>query len=177
MKPVAFIFVAFASLVLAVPQATTDGPASPTISLTPYQKCLTECDPADVECQAECGGNPHPDEQHANDTTECVAECDQGDGSQEQTEIYAQCMSRCITSIFLPSGTGAVARATGTAGQGSTNTAASDTASVTDGASSPTGTQTESAAEATSSGAAIGNSPMSVSVGGFAGLLMAIFAL
>ena len=40
----------------------------------------------------------------ANDTTKCVAECDQGDGSPADTKAFAECMDGCIDTHFMPTG-------------------------------------------------------------------------
>ncbi|KAL4884351.1 hypothetical protein BJY04DRAFT_6995 [Aspergillus karnatakaensis] len=80
---------------------TSDAPAT-TPSLTPQERCLVACEPADRCCRAQCIGVPCPSEQQANDTNSCVAACDQGDGSEADTQAYAQCQARCITTTFFP---------------------------------------------------------------------------
>ena len=40
----------------------------------------------------------------ANDTTKCVAECDQGDGSPADTKAFAECVNGCIGTHFMPTG-------------------------------------------------------------------------
>jgi hypothetical protein len=42
-----------------------------------------------------------------NSTTDCVAQCDQGDGSAAASEAYAKCRDGCISSYIIVSGTAA----------------------------------------------------------------------
>lgn len=76
-------------------------------------KCLERCDAADVTCQAQCITVPAPSEQQANQTTECVAACPQGNGTEADINNYSQCVSGCISQYFY-STSGAVAQATAT---------------------------------------------------------------
>lgn len=111
-------------------QTTTQAATSVSVSLTPLETCVIGCG-TDVNCQAACAGVPSPNESTANQTTECAAACDQGDGSPEATEKYAACQQACIYSIFLTTGTKATATgaaATGTA-TGTTLTASHSGAS------------------------------------------------
>ncbi|KAL4872696.1 hypothetical protein BDV12DRAFT_161353 [Aspergillus spectabilis] len=80
---------------------TSDAPAT-THSLTPAEQCLLRCDDDDRCCRAQCIGVPCPSDQQANDTNSCVAACDQGSGSEADTQAYAQCQARCITTTFFP---------------------------------------------------------------------------
>jgi len=116
----------FAALALAgaVMAQSTTAPPSSVETTPPVNKktldCLKVCDDneaGDVVCQAKCLGNPTPDEAMANDTTKCVGECEQGDGTEEQTAKYAACINKCIDTHFfstVPSGS----KPTGTAGSG-----------------------------------------------------------
>jgi cobalamin biosynthesis Mg chelatase CobN len=105
------VFVAGAFAVAAQAQSTTEGDVpSPTYSMDPVQSsilsCINECDPADVNCLADCNPVPSPNESQVIDTNECFAECDQGDGSEEQTEAYANCTQQCIQDLFFTDGEG-----------------------------------------------------------------------
>ena len=58
---------------------------------------------------------PCPNDLQANQTTDCAAQCPQGDGSEEDTSSYASCQQSCITSLFFPlSATAGGAASTGT---------------------------------------------------------------
>jgi len=90
---------------------------------------------ADVCCQAACVNVPCPSQLQANATTECAAQCPQGNGTAAETEQYAECQSACISSYFLtdtatatggPTGT---ASATGTATFGETSATATGSGS------------------------------------------------
>jgi hypothetical protein len=65
-------------------------------------------------------GVPCPSDLQANRTTECAANCVQGNGTEEETASYAACQSSCISSLFFPlSTTAGAAGATGTGAGGS----------------------------------------------------------
>jgi len=65
-------------------------------------ECLTKCDKEDTNCRATCLGNPNPSPEQVNETNKCSRECDQGDGSKEQTEAYGECLRECVVKYFLP---------------------------------------------------------------------------
>jgi len=77
--------------------------------------CLGKCDESDVNCRAACFGNPHPNENDVNATTQCAMKCVQGDGTEEQTAKYAACQQKCITDLFLTT-SGVIGKPTGSAG-------------------------------------------------------------
>lgn len=58
-------------------------------------------------CQAACVNVPCPSQLQANATTECAAQCPQGNGTAEETQQYAECQSECIESYFLSATTSA----------------------------------------------------------------------
>lgn len=129
------ILVTLVAGVFAIPQqgSVTSAPATTAaISLTPQQTCLATCNPSDVTCRAACLGIARPNSKQAVDTNECVAKCDQGDGSKEATDKYTECRNACIASIFpstqtiAPFGPGGVA-----------SNAASATASAATGTNAP----------------------------------------
>ncbi|EON64242.1 hypothetical protein W97_03473 [Coniosporium apollinis CBS 100218] len=145
MKFTAILISAFAGLALAAPQPQEATPsaltssfsvsstvvlsdASTTVSLTPVQTCLAACPIEDVTCKARCVGAARPNESQVNQTNECVAQCDQGDGSPAATERYSQCTQNCIASYYPSTQT-----VGGVVGSGA-STAASNAASVTSGA-------------------------------------------
>lgn len=203
MKYTALLISAVAGLALAAPQPQEESSAmsvltssavsstvvvsdaSTTVSLSPQATCLEACELGDVNCQARCLGTAHPNEAQANQTTECVAQCDQGDGSPAATERYSQCVQSCIASYFPTTSTaGAVvgagstaasnmASATSGAGASASGAAATASSAASDAASSAS----KSAAAAASTGAAANNAQMGASAAGIAGLFMAIFAL
>lgn len=106
MKTFAIILAALAASVVAqnespTPTGTGNTPASTEGSYSEETKeCLSGCPTGDVKCQAACLNNPFPTEEDANRTTECAEECDQGDGSPDDTERFAQCVQGCISSFF-----------------------------------------------------------------------------
>ena len=82
------------ALTLAAPQGTS----------SEVESCIDECTEGDVGCVAACVGVPNPDEADANANTDCAEECDQGDGSPEDTEAYALCLAQCADTFILPGG-------------------------------------------------------------------------
>ncbi|KAK2737029.1 hypothetical protein FQN57_000478 [Myotisia sp. PD_48] len=120
---------ALAVVVAAIPQNS----ATPTTAaLSPETSCVLACGPADVCCKAACVGVPCPNENNANDTTECAAKCPQGNGSPSETENYARCQQACISSLFF----------TATGGSGPRPTNANPPANTSSGSGSqPTGSQ------------------------------------
>lgn len=105
-------------------------------------------DPSDVNCQAKCISVPNPDESAVNQTTECVAKCPQGDGTEEETQQYIDCSQKCVTDFFLTTTGGAAATQTSAAGSGSGSASATATPSattVTSGSSTFVSTVTPSA--------------------------------
>ncbi|KAF1959153.1 hypothetical protein CC80DRAFT_533363 [Byssothecium circinans] len=171
--------VALAAGALAQSGTITSAPA-PSASLSPQLTCVATCKAGDVTCQAACLGIARPNESQVNETTECAAKCDQGDGSPEATKKYADCQQSCFFSKFPSSqtafGAGNGAASSGaSAGASATNSAGSivgsRTSSLASGASSASG----SAAQASGSAGANANSVKLVGAG-LAGF-MAIFAL
>ncbi|KAL7628156.1 hypothetical protein AAE478_002354 [Parahypoxylon ruwenzoriense] len=87
------------------------GAASTTINIDPAQssaqtavlECLNACSPDDVNCQAKCIAVPSPDTQNVNATTECVANCPQGNGTAADNLDYANCVNGCIAQYFYTS--------------------------------------------------------------------------
>lgn len=156
------------------------------------QKCLDGCDASDVNCKANCLGNPTPSDDMANATTECSKKCDQGSGTAEDTKAYGDCLDKCRNENFFTSAGGAAATAKSSAksaassasskAASATSAAGSAKASATGGSgSSPSGTQgsepssTESSASASSSASGAGK--IVASGAGFFALVAAVFAL
>ncbi|KAF2099410.1 hypothetical protein NA57DRAFT_55380 [Rhizodiscina lignyota] len=209
------VLIASAFAAIATAQSTTESAsgtstkaATSTAPLTPVQSCLNTCKSGDVYCQAACVGVPYPGSVQTNQTTECVANCDQGDGTAAANSAYAACRNKCISSYILTSTLGTADEATATAGGGfagitssgspasseatpsgsSANSQASGSASGSSSPSGSSGSSSESAsgsgsgssgsaAAAASTGAAVSNLQAAGSVGGVAGLIMAILAL
>ncbi|MCI2467510.1 hypothetical protein KC271_14735, partial [Listeria monocytogenes] len=106
---------------------------SATVSLTPEQEssanCLKACGPdGDVACTSKCIAVPNPNESQVNQTTDCVAKCPQGDGSEEQTNEYARCTQQCIGQFYFSSG----GTPSPTNAAGSSGTTGSTSAKVTE---------------------------------------------
>jgi len=160
---------------------TTTAPAT-TESLSPELTCLAACSPGDVTCEAACVGAAHPNSAQVNQTDVCVANCPQGDGSQSESDIYAQCVAGCISSYYPTTqtvGPVSVGGQTTTAAAGATTSGAqTQTSATTTGSGSSTGSASGAAATTTSSkNAGVNNAPYIASVGGFVGLFLAFFAL
>jgi hypothetical protein len=99
---------------------------------------------------------PNPNEDQALDTIDCVAQCEQGNGTEEETAAYIECSNRCINEHFFSSGAGTPEptgnnensnepNSTASEDAAATTTAAdSDEESTTTGSSSPEETSTNS---------------------------------
>ena len=125
--------IAFSALFAAALAQSSAGTTTNTAS-TPTESCLNACSPGDVNCQAICVGVPHPGSVQMNQTTNCVAQCDQGDGSKSASDAYAACRNACISSYIITSGTAAPGGAYTTAVPlGVSTTAASTAASGSSG--------------------------------------------
>ncbi|KAF4469750.1 hypothetical protein FALBO_3336 [Fusarium albosuccineum] len=94
----------FTSVLVAGAFAAFASAQSKTASLSAAQQsqadCLEACDAGDVKCQSYCITVPSPDEKNINATTECVANCDQGEGSASDTEKYSVCLQNCISDNY-----------------------------------------------------------------------------
>ncbi|KAF2435649.1 hypothetical protein EJ08DRAFT_567973, partial [Tothia fuscella] len=103
-----YCFAVSALAVAAWAQSTTTTAATASVTQSPKQVCLANCPAGDaVNCQAICVGVPHPGESQMIDTTDCVAKCDQGDGSTAASDAYRKCQDACISSFIITSGTAA----------------------------------------------------------------------
>jgi hypothetical protein len=96
---------ALSAIAAAQVTVTTTNTATLTHTFTPQETCIAACAPTDVNCQAGCVGVPHPGDAQMNATTNCVANCDQGDGSKAATDAYTACRNACISSYIVLSGT------------------------------------------------------------------------
>jgi hypothetical protein len=183
-----FIAIAISAIVgLAAAQSSdsasgsSSAAATSTRPLTPQESCLQGCAAGDVNCQAICVGVPHPGTAQVNATTDCVAKCDQGDGSAAAAAKYADCRNACISSYIITSGTAAPGGDYSTPvppGVTVSTTATSSAAGSSgkaSGTGSASGSATGSGSSSSSSGAAV---PMQIgSTGGLAGLLLAGLAM
>ncbi|KAH7123957.1 hypothetical protein B0J11DRAFT_506998 [Dendryphion nanum] len=179
------ILVTLVAGVFAIPQQGSSASVPATtaaVALTPQQTCLNTCNPADVTCRAACLGIARPNSKQAVDTNECVAKCDQGDGSKEATEKYGQCRDACIASIFpstqtiAPFAPGGVASNAASATNAAGSAAASGASRASGSAASITGSGGAAASASNTPGAAALNGVQFTGVG-LAGLVAAIFAL
>jgi len=152
-----FISLGFAALAAAqTANSTSHAAASPTQTSsysTAVASCLGKCKESDVTCRAQCLGSAAPNDGAANATNECVAKCPKGDGSQAQTDQYAQCANSCINSIFLSTSSVAPA-ATGSSGSGSGSGSGNggSTASNRGNSGNPTSSGSKPSGTSTSSG-------------------------
>lgn len=92
---------ALALTAMAQSTTTMQTETAPSQTATPETTCLAKCTPGDVNCQAVCVGVPNPNAQQMNQTTNCVAQCDQGDGTAAATQKYTTCRNNCISSYIL----------------------------------------------------------------------------
>ncbi|GAM86009.1 hypothetical protein ANO11243_040190 [Dothideomycetidae sp. 11243] len=160
--------------------STSSGSASGTSSsLSPTQTCLAACATGDVNCQAACLGNPYPNAAQVNATTECSSHCVQGNGTQAETQQYADCLAACRASYFLSTGTnfvGASTAGSNAAATGSSGSApAGNSAAATSGSQS--GTPTASASQTASSKGAASALEIGVPFAGVVGIFLAALAL
>lgn len=150
---------AFAAVAVAQsPSASATQAPSQTVPLTPAQSsmmaCLDKCEPGDVACESPCISVPAPNEDQANKTTECVADCDKFKGNGTETDIqrYTECRDGCISEHYYQASQGTPS-ATGSPNGGSSG---SPSGSQTSGASRPNSTGGSDSEDSTSTG---GNAP------------------
>jgi hypothetical protein len=110
------IIYALSTVLVVVYAQSSTAPATTTAPQSPTTSCLSACPYGDVNCQAICVGVPHPGEAQMGALTNCVAECDQGDGSKEASDKYGACRDACISSYIITSGSAAPGGAYTTAG-------------------------------------------------------------
>lgn len=148
-------------------------------------------DPSDVGCQSQCITVPNPDEDAVNKTTDCVAKCPQGKGTEEDTQAYIECSQKCIGDYFQTttftggptqtsggsSGTASATPSATTVTSGSSTFVSTVTPSVTSGgSSSPTESSSEDgASETDAEGAGVALGPIGST--GLLGLVAAFLAL
>lgn len=156
------IFLTF-GLVAAATAATTSSSAAdayPTSSYTPaQQECTKNCG-TNLNCVAECFGNPGPTEDMANATTKCAAGCIQGSGSQADTEKYAACQQKCIADFFFNN-----SAATTTSGLKTATTAGGSKPSGTSGSSSGSDSGSDSGSGSESTPSSSGSAAAASSTG------------
>jgi len=149
-------------------QSSTTSSTTP-VATTSYDKvtaaCLGGCKVEDVNCQAACLGNPHPDEAAVNATTQCAMKCVQGNGTEEETKKYADCQQACIHTNFLTT-TGGIPKPT------SSSTSSSDDAKTSGDADS---TEKDDKAKESDKPSAAGK--LAVSAGGAIALAFVALAL
>lgn len=88
------------SLTTAQSTVSTTPPTTTAYALTPQQSCLASCPAGDVNCQAACVGSAHPNSAQVSETNQCAASCVQGNGSTEESNLYAECLAACISSYY-----------------------------------------------------------------------------
>ncbi|KAK5663253.1 hypothetical protein OQA88_3680 [Cercophora sp. LCS_1] len=145
--------------------------------------CLEACKEGDVDCQSKCIAVPNPNEDDANATNNCVAECPQGKGTVEDNVAYANCVDGCIAKYYYTTtGAGIGVQPTAGAGGRGTNPPGSGATGVSpSGSAVPTGTEGEKASGTAASGSSQTSNPaqgLSVagSTMGFVGFLAALLA-
>ncbi|KAL1901679.1 hypothetical protein Cpir12675_000369 [Ceratocystis pirilliformis] len=138
--------------------ATSDAaPAETTLSSAQIE-CLKNCDDSDVNCRANCVMVPNPNDDQVNATTECVASCPQGNGTEAETQAYIDCSQDCVNKFYYNVVSGTPASGT----QGSSGSDASSSAASSSVAATASGTSGSSSSSA-SSGSASGTSSSSSS--------------
>jgi hypothetical protein len=141
--------VAFVAGFVAMASAATTT-ASLDASQASQLACLDKCDAGDVDCQSHCITVPSPDKNQVNKTTQCVANCDQGDGSKSATEKYSKCAQACISDNYFNSADGTPAQ---TGSSDSSNSKGSDSSKTAAGDSTASATATNSASDSDSTDA------------------------
>ncbi|OBR15552.1 hypothetical protein CH63R_00732 [Colletotrichum higginsianum IMI 349063] len=141
------VIVTGALAILASAQATSTSTAVSAASSEQavITECLKGCPATDVNCQSKCISVPNPNESQVNQTTACVAACDKGDGSPEDTQKYSDCSQKCISQYFFSAGGTPAATAGSGSGSGS---------AASGGASAATASASGSGAAASASGTA-----------------------
>ncbi|KAK3394312.1 hypothetical protein B0H63DRAFT_444480 [Podospora didyma] len=103
------VFAAVASAIDQTAASTSAAPA-PTVSQDPQQaaitRCLSACNPGDVNCTSKCIAVPNPDVSQVEATNQCVGNCTQGNGSAGETLAYENCVSACIGKHFYTASVG-----------------------------------------------------------------------
>jgi len=161
---------------VATVASTTEAPAA-TYTPTKEMKCQEdECkDASDLACIAKCWGVPSPNTAMVIDTTECAAACPQGNGTKEETDVYAACQQSCISSLFMPT------QPTGGAGGSGSNTDASGADATATGSGSGSGSSNGDASStsgaATAETSTSGAGRFAVPFAGFVGLVGVIFTV
>lgn len=73
-------------------------PSDATIPSSAVAQCAKQNNCGqDVSCLASCAKVPSPSSEKINDTTKCVADCDQ----TQPLESYITCQQKCITDNFM----------------------------------------------------------------------------
>ncbi|KAK3337021.1 hypothetical protein B0T19DRAFT_437712 [Cercophora scortea] len=139
----------FAVLGLAEPITTTttaSAPAPQNSEQAAILACLNACKAGDVACTSKCIAVPNPDASQVNSTNTCVANCNQGTGTETDNLNYANCVEGCIGKYyFTDSGTPAPATAVpAPAPAGGNSNVGGSSATGTGTVVSPTGTGTAS---------------------------------
>lgn len=136
---------------VATAQSATNGDApTTTVVITESSEaariteCLADCGESDVNCKAACVGVPSPNDDQANDNTACATECDQGDGSPEDTEAFGNCLLKCRGEHYFSEGPngGHTPQPTGAGSDSSDDAPASGSAASTTTQTVATGSQT-----------------------------------
>ncbi|KAK1834684.1 hypothetical protein QBC39DRAFT_342537 [Podospora conica] len=163
MRVTTLLLAGFAALATAQSSVSV-APSAQSSEQAAITRCLAACNEGDVDCSAKCISVPNPNENDANATNKCVAECPQGKGSEAENLAYADCITKCINTYFYTI-TAVGSQPTGTTESGSGS------------GSGTTGTGAAPAATTTAAGsAAVGGAVVSSAVG-LMGLLVAVLAL
>lgn len=150
-----FTIAAVAGFAAMASAATTT--ASIDAAQASYIACLDDCPSGDVKCQSYCVIVPSPNDAQANATNTCVGECDQGDGSEEDTQKYSKCVQACISDNYFKTSSGTPLQTDSSdsssddssSGSGSSDDTASAAATASGSGSAATGSASGSGASAT----------------------------
>ncbi|KAF9879915.1 hypothetical protein CkaCkLH20_02726 [Colletotrichum karsti] len=159
-----FTSIIMAGVLAVAASAQSSGAATTTVSSSVPEnsaqaaitKCLAACPATDVNCQSKCISVPSPNADQVNQTTDCVAKCDQGDGSAAATEKFRVCRDDCISKYYYTSGGTPAATGGSGSGSGSSRSGAAATATGSEAAATASGDST-----ATGSGTATGTNSAS----------------
>lgn len=99
-----------------------------------------------------------------NATNDCVAGCDQGNGTAADTAAYSNCVQTCIGQNYFTS-TGTPAESTGASGSTGTAATAATTATGSAASSAGSSTKTGTATSSSATSSSTSNAAHALSVG------------
>ena len=171
------LFLSGTAVLASAQTPTASAPTGSTTEQTAIIRCLDACAEGDVDCAAKCISVPNPNEDDANATNKCVADCPQGTGSATDNLNYLTCVEGCISKHYYTITTPGSAP-TPASGSGSGN---GDNGSGSGSGNGGSGTSNNGASGSGSAGGAATGAPGSgagmLGVSGLLGVVAALLAL